>query len=237
MELVQLAAKSIARQTFIDNKQSTLSSTDILRGGQSRTSNSIIQCLTQDYFSLIMQECDLENVDELISIMKQHCAGSAKPPIFCIDYLQIIPTADPKILNTDKAKVDDIVHKLKTFSRESGALIFVISSFNRLNYNTDANLTSFKESGAIEYSADVVLALELAKSPANPSSMRELMLAQPRWIKLSCLKNRFGALYEVYFYYYSKFDYFEPCLDIPRSDIAEIPNDVIAADDASYNEG
>ena len=133
-------------------------------------------------------------------------------------------------MNTDKAKVDDIVHKLKTFSCESGALVFIISSFNRLNYNTDANLASFKESGAIEYSADVVLALELVKPAANPSTMRELMLAQPRLIKLTCLKNRFGALYEVLFSYYSKYDYFEPCLDIPRSDIAEIPDDVIAAD-------
>ncbi|MBQ3451720.1 MAG: hypothetical protein IJG32_05610 [Selenomonadaceae bacterium] len=57
--------------------------------------------------------------------------------------------------------INEIVRKLKNFRRETSATFIVISSFNRQNYGQQVAFESFKESGNIEYSADVVWGLQL----------------------------------------------------------------------------
>ena len=49
---------------------------------------------------------------------------------------------------------------LKEISRNYHTPVFAISSFNRASYKDPVNMASFKESGAIEYSSDVLLALQ-----------------------------------------------------------------------------
>ena len=66
------------------------------------------------------------------------------------------------------------------------------------------NLESFKESGNIEYTADVVWALQLyvlnSINPGNIADSRkkidEAKKKQPRQIQLKCLKNRQGTNYD-----------------------------------------
>ena len=79
---------------------------------------------------------------------------------------------------------------------------------------------SFKESGNIEYTADVVWALQLnimneIKGGELISETRrkidEAKKQQPRQIHLKCLKNRQGTNYDCYFDYHSAHDYFESC--------------------------
>ena len=62
---------------------------------------------------------------------------------------------------TEKQQVDFNVSELKRISRDNDIPIFIICSFNRENYSTTVDFTSFKESGAIEYGADVVMGLQL----------------------------------------------------------------------------
>ena len=83
------------------------------------------------------------------------------PPFILIDYLQILSQFDPKARLTDKQCVDRNVTELKLISRDFRVPILVISSFNRENYNSSVSMQSFKESGAIEYSADVLIGLQL----------------------------------------------------------------------------
>lgn len=79
-------------------------------------------------------------------------------PIVIIDYLQIIDAGDPKL--SDKQKLDLIVSTLRRISIEHDITILAISSLNRENYNAPVEFTAFKESGIIEYSADVVIGLQ-----------------------------------------------------------------------------
>ncbi len=220
-----LATKSLARQTFMEDKHSTLSSSDILRGGTSPTMQKILADYKCGKISstLSVLECSTENVDELISMLKPYCNDTDKPPIFAIDYLQIIPASTDK-LTSDKQRLDDVVRKLKIFQRESDATIFLISSFNRMNYNISASFESFKETGNIEYTADTLLALELWKNSNDTSSIRELSMRQPRLIQLKCLKNRFGALYDIFFEYFSRHDYFQPANDFDEVKNTESTN-------------
>ena len=98
-----------------------------------------------------------ETIDELLIRLKPLCFDKPKTPVICLDYLQIVPSGK----ETTKQGVDDSVRKLKKFQRDINTTLIVISSFNRANYTQGVSYESFKESGNIEYSADVVWGLQL----------------------------------------------------------------------------
>ncbi len=50
--------------------------------------------------------------------------------------------------------------ELKRISRDFKTPVIGISSFNRDNYNNAVSMQSFKESGAIEYSSDILIGLQ-----------------------------------------------------------------------------
>ena len=140
------------------------------------------------------------------------CNRLEKPPVICIDYLQILAC------NTEKTKstIDDILRKLKNFQRKTNTTFIVISSLNRLNYNTDISFEAFKESGNIEYSADVIWGLQLLFDDKVERTRREIEKAKrenPRHIQLKCLKNRFGSNFDIGFFYYPASDFFKPMLE------------------------
>ncbi|MBR5913630.1 MAG: hypothetical protein IK062_09370 [Selenomonadaceae bacterium] len=129
-------------------------------------------------------------------------------------------------ISNDKAKIDDIVLKLKSFQRETNTTFIVVSSFNRQNYAAQVSFESFKESGNIEYSADVVWALQLnivndLKACSDISATRKMFddakKHQPRQIQLKCLKNRQGSNYDCFFLYFSAHDYFQPVDNFQQS--------------------
>lgn len=219
MSAHEMYTKMLARETFYRNPKSTLTAADIRRGVESDDYGAVIFDLASQKNSITnMMELHNETVDDLLRLLRPHCEGKEKAPVVCIDYLQIIPPADEKKLTTDKAKIDDIVRKLKDFQRETNTTFIVISSFNRGNYTQQAGFESFKESGNIEYSADVVWALQLDivnhfRIGTGVSEIRnkieEATRTQPRKIQLKCLKNRLGNKYDAYFDYYSAFDCFK----------------------------
>ena len=83
-----------------------------------------------------------------------------KAPVVIVDYLQILAPEEGYRL-TDKQTTDKNVLELKRLSRDLNTPVITVSSFNRDNYNEPVGLSSFKESGAIEYGADVLLGLQL----------------------------------------------------------------------------
>ena len=135
--------------------------------------------------------------------------------MFASYYLQIVPSSK----ESTKLGVDDSVRKLKKFQRDTNTTFIVISSFNRDNYSKSVSFESFKESGNIEYTADVVWALQLfvinSINSFNISDARQKIdkakKQQPRQIQLKCLKNRQGTNYDCYFNYFSAHDCFAPC--------------------------
>ena len=61
----------------------------------------------------------------------------------------------------DKQNVDRAVFELKRLSRTYKIPVIAISSLNRGSYSSDICMAAFKESGAIEYSSDVLIGLQL----------------------------------------------------------------------------
>jgi replicative DNA helicase len=125
-----------------------------------------------------------------------------------IDSLQSINVDDYDL--TDKMKVDYNITALKHLSNELSMPIFLTSILNRSSYNQDLNITAFKESGSIEYTADVLFGLqgaivdELKNYPTNSKAdiqgrnsigKKYKKYTENTGIiptKLKCLKNRFG---------------------------------------------
>lgn len=77
-----------------------------------------------------------------------------------------------------------------------------------MNYNTEISYESFKETGTIEYSADVIWGLQLLLQERTAASVESAKREIPRKIQLKCLKNRFGSNYDVGFLYYPNADVF-----------------------------
>lgn len=151
-------------------------------------------------------------------------------PVVIIDYLQIINTE--QVNGSDKQKIDSVVKGLKRLQSENNITLIAISSVNRSNYLTPVDFESFKESGIIEYSTDVVYGLqlqclsdELFNKDNNIVDKRKKIIeaksAVPRKIQLVCLKNRYGiSNYSTYFDYYPTCDYFKESLqDIERKEL------------------
>ena len=144
-------------------------------------------------------------------------------PVVVIDYLQVIqpPEGSNK---TAKDLVDMHVSRLKQLQAKYKIVMMVVSSFNRQNYLTQVDFESFKESGGIEYTADVVWGLQLdvlhdtlfnctGKINEKRQKIKEAKAANPRCVELVCLKNRFGiSSYTCNFEYFPQFDFFRPIM-------------------------
>lgn len=142
-------------------------------------------------------------------------------PVVIIDYLQILSPSDQSRNNKSKEKFDEIVNGLKILARNEKLPVVAISSFNRGSYAKQATFESYKETGSIEYSGDVVLALQLSKlnelitdtkdntqKSNNAKLLEEAKRAAIRKIDLVCLKNRGGNCFTLQLGYKPQYEYF-----------------------------
>lgn len=106
----------------------------------------------------ILEAVEQPNVNDIRTIaetVKEH-AGSY--PFVVVDYLQLLAPLDQ--YTSDKRTVDMNCSALRALARDTGSHVVCISSLNRSSYSGSISLDSFKESGSIEYSADVLIGLQ-----------------------------------------------------------------------------
>ena len=186
-------------------------------------------------------ECHFkENIDDILKYIRDYIAENPGiKPVVIVDYLQIIQPSDPR--QEARAKIDYIVSGLKDTQKNNGLVMFVVSSINRANYLLPIDYESFKESGGIEYTADVVWGLQLQvlndptfevdkKIKEKRDKARKAKAAIPRKIELVCLKNRYGAsTYNCGFNYYPQFDLFVEDTAYKEGESGEAPESSIKA--------
>lgn len=219
---LELVTKSLSRRTALKcraSPQYAKTAIQIRKGDITQVVQDAYQDYLQDtdIFTIIQGDFSTD-MKEIYRVVEDYVQTTGKVPVIMIDYLQIIQEDQP----TDKAKVDYITKSLKVLQRKYNAVVIAISSINRGNYMLPIDFESFKESGSIEYSADVVwgLQLQVLNDPAfsqakNPAQRRKLIAiakaASPRQVELVCLKNRYGiASYSCGFLYYPQYDLFTP---------------------------
>lgn len=86
-------------------------------------------------------------VDKIKKTVEGYIDSYGIRPVVLIDYLQILEPVNER--GSDKQNTDKAVLELKRMSRDCKIPVFVISSFNRENYQTKVTMSSFKESGRL----------------------------------------------------------------------------------------
>ncbi len=144
--------------------------------------------------------------------------GQKLKPVVIIDFLQILSPLNER--STDKQIVDRNISELKRLTRDLDVAVIVISSFNRQSYADEVSFESFKESGSVEYSVDVLIGLQLfikerekwnrnTPQTEKRQAIDEAKRKNPREVELVILKNRiYKTGQSVFFKYYPTYDYF-----------------------------
>lgn len=169
----ELMAKSISRHTFFEDKRlygvtaHAKSTRGILKGSSYRyhteEDKRVIRAALESYAKYaehiyISVGVGTIGVDEIRGTAEKHIRVTGNVPVIIIDYLQILAPADPRA--TDKQNTDTAVLELKRLARDKHTPVIAISSFNRQSYTDPVSMSSFKESGAVEYTSDVLIGLQ-----------------------------------------------------------------------------
>lgn len=217
---LELVSKSLARITAKKDMQTAVTSLSIRKG----LAADAVKAAAAEYKEKIADRLSIIegnfncNITFIGDYIRRYIKQTGTKPVVIIDYLQILQPADDNKKATTKETVDSTVTELKRISREHDLTVFIISSVNRANYLTPIDFESLKESGGIEYTADVIWGLQLQclneplfseanKIKEKRQRIRQEKAAEPRKIELLCLKNRYGiANYSCGFDYYPKND-------------------------------
>lgn len=144
--------------------------------------------------------------------VKNHISFNGSVPVVLVDYLQIMEAISER--DTDKRAVDRNIKILKHISRTHKTPVFCISSLNRDNYDKRINKGCFKESGGIEYGADVIIGLQIkgqgetttdskGKTVTTVIDTENELKKEPREIEAFILKNREGRTGDIIEFSYS----------------------------------
>ena len=187
----ELRIKSLARLSSVDSRA-------IWKGRTSSWPWSKVEGADEAYrrgpgpYLTIIEADRGDTIDAIraAALMAKHRAGD-KPVLLVLDYLQIIPAGKgaPDAL---RERIDANLSELRRLSRDIKSPVLVVSSQNREGYkkNEKPTLAALKESGGIEYSADVVICLWRDKAESEALTAR--FGRKTDRIEAHVLKNRNG---------------------------------------------
>lgn len=236
MSKYELIAKSLSRLTFVNsgateakpyNGSIAFTTRGILDGSRYSTySGEQLQAIEEakETYSTYAKHLYIHEgigdigVNRVREDVARHIRFTGNRPLVIVDYMQILAPYD--IHATDKQNTDRTVLELKRISRDFKLPVIAISSFNRDSYGKGATgevrMNNFKESGAIEYSADVLIGLQFTSAgqtdeKGKPIYDEEKERAEnPRAVTLKVMKNRNGRIGgKVNYLYYTAFNYFK----------------------------
>lgn len=116
-------------------------------------------------------------------------------PVVIVDYLQLLRSQNPNYSGTERQLVDESIAKLwhiAHFAGHVGTPVIVISSINRDSYAKPISFSAFKESGSIEFSADIVLGMQYRNVGQPDFDFHTEVAKDARELELVLLKNRYG---------------------------------------------
>lgn len=213
---------------------------DFVRGGEDRLSR-IANTAINDYQTMVenriticsgLFDVTIETIQREIDSFKRY-TGSF-PSLVVVDYTQIIEHPHVDGIQTDKQAIDYNVKKLKQLSGAYDLPILAISSVNRQSYKDALSLASAKESGAVEYTASAMLALEnvyfptpkpkkeeeknklpqdiidVGEKAGTTENPKENKSIKSKLIACKVLKNRHGEQFSAILEYKPAYSFFQP---------------------------
>ena len=200
----ELIAKSISRNTLRRVKQSggNIKHAKTTRGIMSckkynsycQSEKKLIRDSINDYEKIagnifIREGIGDVTAETIAEQVREHIESGHRPPVVIVDYLQILSPKNEKW--TDKQNTDS-----------------AILTFKRLS-SVKVSMQAFKESGAIEYSTDVLIGLQLKGIENRNFDIDQAKSKNPREVEAVILKNRNGRTGgKIEFDFYAMFNYF-----------------------------
>lgn len=202
--LLELAAKQLARALY-ELKGARVGTRELL-SGRERAGWCDVQ---EDALNAAYEELERElggrlrymvpagqpRVSEIREAASLMADAHGTAPLVIVDYLQLLAPANER--QTEKQAVDCNVMSLRQLARDLRTPVLLISSLNRASYSGEVTMEAYKESGAIEYAADVLLGLQPAGIGHEDDARQALAKHKSMTIRqceLAVLKNRNGAL-------------------------------------------
>ena len=220
MSVSQLVMRGLSKQSFLLNNKKKGYESAIIKNNQAGDLSKIIEAYKNKIAGnmiIIPNKAGGFTVEDICNTTEKHIKTTGKQPIVIVDYLQYI--ADHQRAQ-DKQKIDHSIQELKTLSMKHDLIIIAISSINRNSYGQELQMGSFKESGNIEYTADLLLGLYFSKSnakngqPLTPNEFEAEKSKTPREMTLKVIKGRdieSGIKKELR--YFSKYNYFDDLMN------------------------
>ena len=221
---LELTTKSISRLTAQRDIKNATTAINIRRGKyiSEKQREAVSQAISEyQKFSANISIIELgidATVTTITDTVKRFMDFTGLRPVIALDYLQLVRPDNDRLGTKDA--VDYVIKVLKKMQVDNNLIVIAISSFNRTNYLAPVDYESFKESGSLEYTADVLLGLQpqimtddLFNAEKKIKEKREAIdravSAIPRKVMLKNLKNRFGRKgYTCGFTYDPRFDLF-----------------------------
>jgi replicative DNA helicase len=150
------------------------------------------------FYFLNASKFQLEQIIELIKFLREN--NPTKRIFVVIDYLQIL-----LLYSKNLQEINQLIMELKTTLTEYKANAIVISALNRdasrLNY---VDMTAFKESGMIEYTADIAALFCFGKKNEKSDKINYQIKMPEEYrdrdditLYLRCVKNRIGSFFNL----------------------------------------
>jgi replicative DNA helicase len=195
MSRFEMITKSLSREMLKLDDVNACSHSDIMSG---KATEPLMEVTINKYSAEIGKHIAIleggfdMGIQEIRSRIDKHIKFRGTKPVVVIDYLQILKA--PDIRMSDKQVNDRNITDLKKISRDFDIPIIVISSLNRGSYFGSIDFTSFKETGAIEFTCDTLIGLQIPdiKSKEDKEKLMRMLSGDYRDIELVILKNRNG---------------------------------------------
>lgn len=220
LELVTKSISRIARKMYPSKQERLKTSLQIRQGYTSNETEQAMQKYKNDiapYINIIEGNFNT-TADTIRATTEKYINQNAERPVVIIDYLQIVQPEEKNSKKDMRLQIDGALTAFKQISRDLNVPVIVVSSLKRGDYYKPLSMDSFKETGGIEFTADVLIGLEFkevrnfTKSDTDETrraSINREKEKPARDLLLTVLKNRYGISYfDIEYTYMPAYDFF-----------------------------
>ena len=213
-----------------ENKDIGKENEDIGKEKSERLNKAIDDCKEETESLFIVERPksgEFFSAEDICGYVNNLIENTSKKPVVFVDYLQILGSEGKYV--SDKTTVDKNIQDLWRLANNNKIPVVVLSSLNRDAYNKAISFSAFKESGSIEYSADVVLGMQFAALHGKKAEDKDFNVdnekrRSPMHIETVVLKHRYGKShgYSFFNFYPAISSFIEEDVDLDKE--AEIDN-------------
>lgn len=223
MSQISLFSKLLSSKLFLQDglkSESTKTSTELM-GPETKNFSlddwkkidvtiNEIQSTYQDKLFIVYPRYNSPTITWIVELINNFLDEYKRVPFVIIDYLQLISPNNTNKNMTDKQIVDMTLEELRKLSIEKKVTFLLISSLNRESYDKPVTMSSLKESGNIEFSADLILGMNPCDLEKRTYNFQAISSNSVKRIELKVLKQRYGQCSEsIMLDFYPKYSYFE----------------------------